>query len=103
MKHVNPILESLTGTAAMTDQIIASDLLIAAKSAVRNYTLALTESASPDVRKVLRRHLEDAIVLHEQVTTYLVNHGWYEPRQFTRQMQMDIENAETALGLPRTN
>ena len=70
---MNPIIERLTGTAAMTDQVIAADLLISAKSGVRNYAIALTETASSEVRTVLRRHLEDAIRTHEQVSNYMAD------------------------------
>lgn len=83
----------------MTDQIIASDLLIAVKSAVRNYSFALTEAASPEVRKVLRSHLEDAIHVHEQVTQYMMDRGWYKAYQMKEQIMLDIQNASTALSL----
>ena len=38
------------------EQIIATDLLIGAKSAVRNYAYALTETTSNEVKNVLKRH-----------------------------------------------
>jgi len=34
---MNTIMNNKTGTNAMTDQVIASDLLIAAKSGIKNY------------------------------------------------------------------
>jgi similar to spore coat protein len=96
---MNPIIERLTGTAAMTDQVIAADLLISAKSGVRNYAIALTETASAEVRTVLRRHLEDAIRTHEQVSNYMADQGWYHAYDATKQIQLDIQNAQTALNL----
>lgn len=72
---MNPILETLTGTAAMTDQVVASDLLITSKSCVWSYAAALTETASADVRAVLRKQLEDAIHVHEQVFQYMMERG----------------------------
>jgi len=96
---MNPILKNLTGTAGMTDQVIATDLLIAAKSGVRNYAIALTETASLDVRTVLRRHLEDAIRTHEQITEYMMEKGWYHVYDVPEQIRLDIQNAETALNL----
>ncbi len=50
---MNSIIENMTGMNGMTDQVIASDLLIAAKSGIKNYALALTESTSSEVRNVL--------------------------------------------------
>ncbi|QSO53494.1 spore coat protein [Alicyclobacillus curvatus] len=96
---MNPILESLTGTNAMTDEIIASDLLIAAKAGVRNYAFALTETTSFEIRTVLRKHLDDAINMHEQVTTYMMEQGWYLAYDVGKQAQLDVQNAETALNL----
>ncbi len=97
--RMNPVIESLTGTAAMTDQVIAADLLITAKAGVRNYALALTETASSEIRNILRKHLEDAIDMHERVTTYMMDRGWYLAYDVTKQMQLDLQNAETALNL----
>ncbi|KIN43362.1 hypothetical protein B4071_2613 [Bacillus subtilis] len=42
---MNPIIEYLTGMNVLTDQIIAMDLLIAAKNGVRNYAMAATEGS----------------------------------------------------------
>lgn len=41
---MNALIESLTGMNKMSDQVIATDFLIAAKSGVRNYAIALTET-----------------------------------------------------------
>ncbi|CAI8845145.1 hypothetical protein EMIT040CA3_60015 [Bacillus pseudomycoides] len=45
----------------MTDQVIATDLLLGAKTAVRNYAYVITEVTSNQTREVLRQHLQDAI------------------------------------------
>lgn len=94
---MNPILERFTGTAGLTDQVIASDLLIASKSRVWNYASALTETTSPQVRAVLRKHLEDAIEIHEQVFAYMMEKGWYNAYNPQQQIQLDLTNAEHAL------
>lgn len=96
---MNPLLEKMTGTAALSDQIIASDLLITAKSGVRNYAAALTEAASPQVRQTLRRHLEDAIQMHAQVMAYMEHKGWYNYHDMSAQIQLDLQNAKTAMNL----
>jgi similar to spore coat protein len=92
---MNPILENMTGTAAMTDEVVASDLLISAKSGVRNYAIALTEAATDEVRVTLRRHLEDAIHMHEQVSQYMMDKEWYHVYDASQQLQHDIQNANT--------
>lgn len=83
----------------MTDQIIASDLLLSTKSGVRNYAVALTEASSPQVRQTLRRHLEDAIVAHEQVSAYMAAKGWYQAYDMSAQVELDLQNAQTAMNL----
>lgn len=63
---MNGLIESLTGMSKMTDQVIATDFLISAKSGVQNYAVAITESISLEVRAVLKKQLQDAIQTHEK-------------------------------------
>jgi similar to spore coat protein len=97
---MNTVIENLTGMNTMTDQVIATDMLLAAKTGVKNYAMAITEAASPEVRTVLKNHLEDAIVHHEKVTAYMMSKGWYQPYDVNEQIRMDLKAAETALNLP---
>jgi similar to spore coat protein len=97
---MNTIVENLTGMNTMTDQVIATDFLIAAKAAVNDYAIALTETATPDVRTVLRKQLNDAINTHERISNYMINKGWYHAYNVQEQIRLDMKNAETALNLP---
>ncbi|HSH25804.1 MAG TPA: spore coat protein [Massilibacterium sp.] len=83
----------------MNDQVIASDLLLGAKSAVRNYAMALTESVSPDVRGVLKKQLDSAITAHENITTYMMNKGYYHAYNVEEQVQQDVANANRTVGM----
>jgi similar to spore coat protein len=96
---VNTIIENMTGTNNLTDQIIAADLLISAKSGIKDYAIALSETVTPEVRNVLRRQLDEAIVSHEQVTNYMMSKGWYHAYDVKEQIRLDIQNAKTALNL----
>jgi similar to spore coat protein len=96
---LNAIVENLTGTKAMTDQVIAGDFLISAKSGIKNYALALSETASPNVRNILRKQLDTAIVTHEQITNYMISKGWYQAYNIKEQIKLDMQNAQTALNL----
>jgi similar to spore coat protein len=99
---MNPILQNMTGMTgmnAMTDQVIATDLLMSAKSGVINYSRAVTETATPEVRAVLRHQLEEAVVMHEQVTAYMMSRGWYHPYNPAEQLQLDMQMSNTALSL----
>ncbi|MED4601532.1 spore coat protein [Paenibacillus validus] len=96
---MNTILEHLTGMNTMTDQVIATDFLIAAKNSVITYALALTETATPEIKDVLRRQLEEAILTHEQISNYMVQNGLYHPYEVKEQLQLDMTNIQTALNL----
>ncbi|MBE7900473.1 spore coat protein [Paenibacillus polymyxa] len=98
---MNSFIENITGTTPMTDQVIASDLLISAKSGIKNYAAALTESTSPEVRNVLCDQLNKAVNLHEQIFNYMKNNGYYNAYDPDQQIQMDIQNADKALSLPK--
>lgn len=81
----------------MTDQVIASDLLIASKSAIKDSAAALTESATPEVRMVLRKHLDDAILQHENVSKYMITNGYYDPYNLQNQISIDQQNASNSM------
>ncbi|WAH35663.1 spore coat protein [Alicyclobacillus dauci] len=93
---MNPIIENLTGTSAMTDQVIATDLLMATKTGVRNYAIAITEAATPEVRSELHRQLEDSITAHEQVSRYMMDKGWYYAYNIPKQIDLDLKGADNA-------
>lgn len=96
---MNPILEYITGMGALTDQIIAMDLLINAKSGVRNYAMAVTECASPEIRAVLTKQLNEAIDAHERIATYMIERGLYHPFDVQEQIQLNLQNMQTALNI----
>lgn len=100
MNNMNPIIETLTGMNALSDQVIAMDLLISAKSGVRNYAMAVTESGTPEVKEILTRHLEEAIDIHEQISAYLTEKGYYHAWNPNEQFNLDVQNINTALNLP---
>lgn len=97
---MNAILEYLTGMNKLTDQVIATDFLITAKSGVRNYAMAITETASPDIRTMLTNQLKDAIDTHERIVAYMMDRGWYHPWDVEEQLRLDRQNIQTALNVP---
>lgn len=96
---MNPIIEYLTGLNVLTDQVIATDLLLSAKNGVRNYALAITEAATPEIRNTLEQQLEQNIELYERISSYMIERNWYQPMKLNEQLQMDLKNIETALKL----
>ncbi|KIL39887.1 spore gernimation protein GerQ [Gordoniibacillus kamchatkensis] len=97
---MNTILEHLTGMNKLTDQIIAADFLVSAKTSIINYSAALTECASAEIKTVLRKQLAEAIDTHGQITDYMMQKGLYRPYFLDEQIRLDLANAQTALSLP---
>ncbi|WP_409303990.1 spore coat protein [Peribacillus sp. SCS-155] len=98
---MNQIVQNLIGMGDITDQVIASDLLISAKSGIKNYAFALTEAATPEVREALHQQLNDAIDLHGNISDYMINSGYYHPRNVNEQLAVDAQTTNTALNIPK--
>lgn len=96
---MNSIIKNITGVGAMTDQVIATDLLIASKNGIKGYGAALSEAATPEVRNILCDQLSKAVNLHEQIFGYMKDNGYYNAYDPEQQIQMDIQNADKALSL----
>jgi similar to spore coat protein len=97
---VNTILEHLTGMNTMTDQVIAMDFLISAKTGIKTYAVALTESATPEIKTVLAKQLEEAVLTHETIATYMMQKGYYHPYDPNEQIKLDLTNMQNALNIP---
>ena len=97
---MNHIIQSLVGMGGMTDQVVAMDLLISAKSGVRNYAMALTETGTPEIKEIFTKQLEEAIDLHEKISMYMIERGWYHPWNVNEQIKLDQQNIQTSLKLP---
>lgn len=97
---MNNFVETLMGVDTLTDQVIAMDLLMSAKSGIKMYSVAATEAATPAVRATFEQHLYEAIDTHEKVFAYMLQKGWYHPYNLQEQLQFDRKNIETALSIP---
>ena len=81
----------------INDQTIATDLLMSSKAGVRNLAIAITETATPEVKKVLKRELETAIDLHDKIAQYMIEKEMYHAYDIKEQVSQDLKNAEEAL------
>ena len=61
------------GMGSMTERMVAEDLLFSAKAAVEMYAKAITETATPSARRLLKRQLSDAILTHERISNYMLD------------------------------
>jgi similar to spore coat protein len=96
---MNEFIQNMMGMGGMTDQVIATDLLISAKSGVHNYAIAITEAATPELRAALKEQLFAAIDTHEAVSNYMVAKGYYHPHNLKEQLTVDLTTTDTALNL----
>ncbi|RXT13676.1 spore coat protein [Ammoniphilus sp. CFH 90114] len=97
---MNSVIEYLTGMDTLTDQVIASDLLLSSKTGIIQYAMALTEAATEEVRLILNKQLEYEIEVHERMTAYMVDKGWYHPYDISEQFAVDRTMTQTTLNLP---
>jgi spore coat protein F len=75
----------------------AGDLLGLSKALVRNLSVAITETATPALRKTFTNQLLGAIHGHERIFNYMHKHGYYPAYDLGRLLGHDIENAQKAL------
>lgn len=97
---MSSVIGNATGLNTLTNQAVAMDLLVSAKEGIKLYALAATEAATPELKAIFVQHLNETIDLHEQVTAYLMDHGFYHPYDLREQIQLDQTNAQTALRIP---
>lgn len=93
------IIQNMAGMGDMTEQVIATDLLLGSKSAIKNYSVAITETVTPEVKETLRRHLDVAIDNHEKVTNYMVSKGYYHAYNPQEQARVDMQASEKVMNL----
>lgn len=75
----------------------AGQLLGFAKTSVRNYAIAITETATPQLRETFRKQLLLAIGLHEKVFNYMYERGMYPAYDLGQLLANDVRNANAAL------
>jgi spore coat protein F len=79
------------------DAFYAGDLLALAKTSVRNYAIAITETATPVVRETLSNHLQKAIRCHADVYNYMYENGLYPSYDLQELLENDMMLANQAL------
>ncbi len=89
------------GMPKLVDTTVSMAFLLSAKNNVRGCAIALAEAATPEVRTVLKLELDQAIRMHEAVSTLMVKKGWFYPTNLEKQFQMDLESSETAVDIAK--
>ena len=93
------IMSSIANIAGLSEQVIASDFLISAKSAIKNYTIAIIEVTSADLRDMLHKQLNDAIETHEAISRYMTDKGYYHAYDIREQKSEILKVSDTALSI----
>jgi spore coat protein F len=75
----------------------AADLLALSKALVRNLSVAITETATPALRKTFTKQLTGAIHGHERIFNYMLKHGYYPAYDLGKLLGHDMEIAQKAL------
>lgn len=92
-----------TKELALHEKLEIHELLIFKTScvtkAVRSYAVALTEAASPKVRKVLKSQLDTAIKTHQKIADYMIENEMYHPYDIDEQVEHDMKKSEIARNL----
>lgn len=81
----------------IADMTFATDFLMRAKEGVRNIAIALTETASPEARILLRNLLRQGIAMHQEITELMMRKKWFHPYELTEQYQLDQLSAKNTI------
>lgn len=74
-------------------------LLVFAKNAVRNYAIAITETATPALRETFQRHLLKATQLHGKVFYYMLERSYYPSYNLEQLLGNDLKMAQKAISM----
>ena len=98
---MNDYLDPLNsvGMPEKIDSVIALDLLLTVKEAIRNYAVALTETASPEVRTTIRNQMEAAIDYQTEVAELMMKKKWFHPYDVREQQNLDLIAAQNAIDI----
>lgn len=80
------------------DRTIADATLIAAKIRATTYCGAALAASSPELRKILNRHLQESLTESERTVELLTKKGWYNPHEPPSAMVAQVlDHAKPAL------
>lgn len=99
--YLDPI--NSVGMPEKIDSVIALDLLLTVKEAIRNYSVALTETASPEVRTTIRNQMEAAIDYQTEITQFMMEKKWFHPYDVSEQQALDLKAAQNAIDIAGLN
>lgn len=78
----------------------SGSLLGFAKTSVKAYAIAITETATPSLHRTFNRQLQRAIDLHYNVFWYMYQRGYYPSYDLSQLRVNDVKMANKALQMP---
>ncbi|OIR62442.1 spore coat protein [Bacillus sp. FMQ74] len=99
--HLDPI--NSLNVPELADTTFAMDFLIRAKEGVRNTAVALTETASQDVRALLRKQLMQGIAMHQEISELMISKKWFHPYELSEQYKLDQLSAKNTIMVGNMN
>lgn len=85
------------GMPELADSALALDLLMAAKTGVRNCAMALVETINPEARVILKAQLHESIAFHGEVSQLMMRKKWFHPYELHEQYQLDMLSVNNTL------
>ena len=92
-------IKNAEGMPNLVDNIIALEFLLTAKATVKDNAMALTESTSDEVRNAIIQELQYSLNIHEEIYQLMIKKEWLFPKDITKQIELDIKAAQTALNI----
>ncbi|PQD95377.1 spore coat protein [Pradoshia eiseniae] len=77
----------------------AGNILIQVKTLIRTYAIAITETATPVLRRTLVNQLNGLIDLHAQIFSYMSKNGLYSAFDMKKLIDNDVKNAQKAIDM----
>ncbi|MFS0658809.1 spore coat protein [Niallia alba] len=99
--HLDPI--NALNMPEIADMTFAMDFLVRSKESVRNIATVLTETASPELRVLLRKQLKQAISMHQEITELMIEKKWFHPHDLSEQYQLDQLSAKNTIMIGNMN
>lgn len=85
----------------LTDSGIALEFLLTTKTGIRNLSIAITETASPSLQKLMKTQLDVMLSLYFEISELMMKKEWLKPYDLESQKEIDIRAAENAISIAK--
>lgn len=87
-------------TKFLNDRIIAMDILASSIAAANALCAASTVAGNPDLKRLYKEFLQDALMGVDTLETYTADQGWIKPfASPDEQLQLTLEHADEVVAV----